>query len=128
MKDLVELGQFLKAQRERRGLTREAVATQTRLSVGVVSALEDGVDRGSGELVFVQNHLRSYAQAVGLSPDAVVADYLSLPGVLPPTEQSPQLKERARRTHAYRGLVVAIALALAAASALWWWTAASIHP
>jgi cytoskeletal protein RodZ len=124
MTDLAEFGRYLKQQRELRGLSREELARTTRISPGLIVALEEGQSEKLPEQVFVQNYVRSYAKAVGLPENEVLNRLLAVPGVLPPTEQSPVLLESSRRSQAFRGLVVSGVLLLAGALALWWWKAA----
>ena len=119
MPDLAELGRFLKAHREQRGLSREELARTTRIAPALIIALEEGrADRLPAQ-VFVQNCVRSYARAVGLREEDAVDRLLAIPGMLPPTEQSPARLETSRRTHAYKVLVVLGLIAVA--FALWWW-------
>ena len=121
MTDLAAFGRFLKEQRELRGLSREELARTTRISPGLIVALEEGQAEKLPEQVFVQNCVRSYAKAVGLPEEEVLNRLLAIPGVLPKTEQSPVLLESARRTQAYRVLAVVVAVLIAGALALWWW-------
>ena len=121
MKDLVQLGQYLQAQRELRGLTRDDLARITRLSPSLIAALEEGQAERLPEPVFVQKHVQAYAKAAGLPEDDVLNRLLAIPGFLPPTERSPQLLEATRRSSAYRGLAVFIALTVLGVLALWWW-------
>jgi cytoskeletal protein RodZ len=106
----IDFGHFLKQQRELRGLSRD------------VAALEDGQNDRFPELVFVVNHLKAYAQVLGLSPDDVLNRFHEIPGTLAPTEQSPVALEAARRKSAWKVLVLLAVLLLAAGAALWWWT------
>lgn len=121
MKDLGDFGRYLQQQRELRGLTRDDVAKSTRLSPSLVAALEDGQAERLPEPVFVQKHVQAYARAVGLPEDDVLNRLLAIPGFLPPTERSPQLLEATRRTSAYKGLAVFLALLALGVLALWWW-------
>ena len=121
MADLAEFGRFLKQQRELRGLSREEVAQTTRISPGLIAALEEGQSEKLPEQVFVQNYARSYAKAVGLNEDEVLNRLLAIPGVLPPTEQSPVRLESSRRSHAYKVLAGVVVLLILGGIALWWW-------
>lgn len=128
----VDFGNFLKQQRELRGLSRDDVARSTRIPPTLVAALEDGQNDRFPELVFTVNHLRAYATALGLSPDEVLNRFHEIPGTMAPTEQSPIALEAARRKSAW-GVVVVIAIVLlVGAAVLWWWTqgqiAANLNP
>lgn len=124
----IDFGNFLKQQRELRGLSRDDVARQTRIPPTLVAALEDGQNDRFPELVFVVNHLRAYAQVLGLSPDEVLNRFHEIPGTLAPTEQSPIALEAARRKSAWKVLVLLAVLVLAAGAALWWWTETARTP
>lgn len=125
MDDLTEFGRFLKQHREGRGLSRDDLARITRISPGVIVALEEGQTERLPAQVFVQNYVRSYARAVGLVEQEVLNRLLAVPGVLPPTEQSPALLESSRRTHAYGSLAILVVVLLLGAVALWWWKAST---
>lgn len=122
----VELGNFLKQQRELRGLSRDDVARSTRIPPTLVAALEDGQNDRFPELVFMVNHLKAYAQALGLSPEEVLNRFHEIPGTLQPTEQSPVALEAARRKSAWVVVLVMSGLALLAFAVLWWWTKGQI--
>lgn len=122
----VELGAFLRQQRELRGLSRDDVARSTRIPPTLVAALEDGQADRFPELVFVVNHLKAYAQALGLSADDVLNRFHEIPGTLAPTEQSPIALEAARRKSAWKILVAVGAVLVLGLTLLWWWTQAQI--
>ena len=121
MSDLAELGRYLKQRRELRGMSREELSRTTRISPGLIVAFEEGQADKLPEQVFVQNFVRSYAKAVGLSEEDVLSRLLVIPGVLPPTEQSPIWIEAKRRSQAYRALAILVVVLIAGAIALWWW-------
>jgi cytoskeletal protein RodZ len=68
-------GRYLVQQRELRGLGREDVARQTRLSPPAIDALENDRFDELPARVFVVGYLRAYAQCVGLGPDELIARY-----------------------------------------------------
>jgi cytoskeletal protein RodZ len=127
-----DFGRYLRTQRELRGLSRDEIANATRIPPTLVAALEDGQADRLPERVFVLNYVKSYAVAVGLSPDEAVNRFHEIPGTLAPTEQSPAMLEAARRKRAWMmlvGVLVVLALALIG---LWVWTegqiAANLRP
>ena len=124
MKDLAEFGRYLKEHRELRGLSREEISRTTRISPGLLAALEEGQSEKLPEQVFVQNYARSYAKAVGLPEHEVLEKLLAIPGILPATERSPVLLESSRRSQAWRVVALLVALLAAGALALWWWKSA----
>jgi len=70
-------GNFLKRQRELKAMSIAEVSRVTRIPATTLSAIEsDHFDDLPGE-VFVRGFLRSYAQAVGVIPNEVLARYTS---------------------------------------------------
>lgn len=71
MDDITTLGAYLRAERERRGLTLKTISEGTKVSVPLLEGLEsDDISRWPGG-IFRRAFVRSYAEAVGLDPDAV---------------------------------------------------------
>lgn len=69
------IGTWLRREREVRGVSLEEVADATRIPVQSLASIEDGrFDELPGE-VFVKGFLRSYARAVGIRADDVLARY-----------------------------------------------------
>ena len=77
--DYLQLGRYLQMQRELRGLSLDDVARQTKIPPTLIGALEAGQSERFPERVFVLNYIRSYATAVGLSPDDVVNRFHEIP-------------------------------------------------
>jgi cytoskeletal protein RodZ len=121
-----DFGRYLTQQRTLRGLSRDDVAKATRIPPTLVAALEDGVPERLPERVFVLNYVRSYAAAVGLSPDEAVNRFHEIPGTLAPTEQSPVLLEQQRRKKAWVMMAVMGAVIALAFLALYVWTKGQI--
>ena len=72
MDDTTTLGAYLRAERERRGLTLKTISEGTKVSVPLLEGLEsDDISRWPGG-IFRRAFVRSYAEAVGLDPDAVL--------------------------------------------------------
>ena len=106
MSDHSAFGRFLTQQRELRGLSRDDLATATRIPPTLIAALEDGLPQRLPEQIFVLNYIRSYAQVVGLSLDEAVTRYEEIAGVQPEPEASPKELEQHRRKRAWRNLAV----------------------
>jgi cytoskeletal protein RodZ len=69
------IGDFLKRQRETRRMSLPEVSRVTRIPLATLESIEsDRYDELPGE-VFVRGFLRSYAKAVGVIPDEVLARY-----------------------------------------------------
>lgn len=98
--DFVGFGLYLRAQREGRGLSVDDVARSTKIPPTLIGALEEGQAERFPEQVFVINYVRSYARAVGLSPDDAVGRYQGIPGVPQPESFDPSALEVERRDQA----------------------------
>ena len=76
--DQVAFGSRLRVERERCGLTLEAIAHSTKIKQSLLAALERGdVSAWPGGL-FRRAHLRDYVSAIGLAPEPLVAEFVRL--------------------------------------------------
>jgi cytoskeletal protein RodZ len=105
------VGQHLRQQREAKAMSIEEVARATRVPMSSVERLEsDQFDELPGE-VFVRGFLKSYARAVGLDPDDVLARYTAsrrVAWVTPLPISSPTRPARSKRY----GVAIAFVLLL----------------
>lgn len=69
------LGDRLRRQRERRGVTLETIAKSTKVSKSLFAALERGdCSRWPGG-VYSRAYIRAYAEAIGMDPSEAVEDF-----------------------------------------------------
>jgi cytoskeletal protein RodZ len=105
------VGRFLRQQRLARGMSLEEVARTTRVPISSVERIEaDQFDELPGE-VFVRGFLKSYARAVGVQADDVLARYTAsrrVAWVTPLPLASPTKPPRGRRF----GIALALVLLL----------------
>ncbi len=105
------VGRYLRERREAKGMSIEEVARATRVPVSSVERIEsDQYDELPGE-VFVRGFLRSYARAVSIDPDEVLARYTAsrrVAWVTPLPISSPTRPARSRRF----GVAIAFVLLL----------------
>ncbi len=105
------VGQYLREQREAKGMSLEEVARATRVPLASVERLEsDQFDELPGE-VFVRGFIKSYARALGLDADDVLARYTAnrrIAWVTPLPITSPTRPARSRRY----GVAIAFVLLL----------------
>ncbi len=74
---LGSFGEKLRQQRERRGVSLDAISNTTKISTRMLRALEDEqFDQLPGG-VFNKGFVRAYARQIGLDEDEAVTDYLS---------------------------------------------------
>jgi len=71
----VTIGESLAAARERAVLTRAQVSATTRVRASLIEAIEHDDFTGCGGDFYARGHLRAIADAVGLDPAPLVADY-----------------------------------------------------
>lgn len=114
------IGQELSRAREQKRMSVAEISRVTRIPVATLDALEaDRFDDLPGE-VFVRGFLKSYAQAVGLAPNAILARYTSSRSVaiatpLPATPTVTAVRDGSRRLGvaiAFVVLLVLVTLAL----------------
>jgi cytoskeletal protein RodZ len=105
------VGQYLREQREARQMSVEEIARATRVPMPSVERIEsDQFDELPGE-VFARGFLKSYARAVGLAPEEVLARYTAsrrVAWVTPLPLSSPTKPARGRRF----GVAIAFVLLL----------------
>ena len=72
-----DFGSTLRAARERRGVPLRQIAARTKISVGVLEALErNDISRLPGG-IFSRAFVRSYAIEIGLDPEAAIQDFIA---------------------------------------------------
>ncbi|UCG14696.1 MAG: helix-turn-helix domain-containing protein [Deltaproteobacteria bacterium] len=74
------LGKYLQEERLARGVTLEQISIDTRISVNMLRAIEDGDTEQLPAQVLVKGFLRAYAKAIGLDPEGVILKYQDLVG------------------------------------------------
>lgn len=110
--DYLAFGRWLRQQRELRGLSVEAIAKTTKIPPTLVGALESGQAERFPERVFLLNYIRSYATAVGLSPDEAVNRFHEIPEAPRAEAFDPAALEVDRRTRASSAMWSTIATVL----------------
>jgi cytoskeletal protein RodZ len=107
------VGQLLKHLRERKGMSVEEVSRSTRVPVTSVERIEaDRFDELPGE-VFVRGFLKSYARAVEIEPEEILARYTAsrrVAWVTPLPLSSPAKPARGRRVGVAIAFVVLLIL------------------
>lgn len=105
------IGARLRHERELRGLSLEEVARATRIPLASLERVEaDRFDDLPGE-VFVRGFLRSYARAIGVEPDEILALYGSARRV-PQVAPVPVNTTGPRRENRRVGVAIAFVLLL----------------
>jgi transcriptional regulator with XRE-family HTH domain len=71
----VAFGETLRRYRERSGVTIETIARQTKISASLLTALERGDCSRWPTGIYSRAYIRDYAQAIGLDPDDLAAQF-----------------------------------------------------
>ncbi|MDH3769434.1 MAG: DUF4115 domain-containing protein [Nitrospirota bacterium] len=120
------LGEYLKQAREKKGLSLEQIASQTRIQEHHLQALESEDFANLPAKVFAKGFVRSYAKALGLDEEEALQCFLETSGTFydqsQPEQPQPHVQvklEAAPRQSINWNLVVA-ALVVIAAGAVWY--------
>jgi cytoskeletal protein RodZ len=77
------LGQFLRREREFRGISLEKLAGMTRINPGVLKKLEENDFGRTAQAIYVRSFLKSYAGQLGLDAGEVLRRYEGQAGDAP---------------------------------------------
>src|SRR5690554_7682214 len=86
------VGEQLRRERERLGLSVSAIADEQHLRRSVIQAIENGDYSKIDSELFLKGYVRAYARQVGLDGDSVIAD---LNRELEPARQQKELEHQA---------------------------------
>jgi len=81
----LSVGKFLQQERERKGLSLEAVSQATRISPRNLEAIENDDFASLPAPIFIRGFLKTYASFIGLEPYKVVALYETQTGIIGPS-------------------------------------------
>jgi cytoskeleton protein RodZ len=116
------LGQRLKAERERRGMSTQKIANGMHLDEWVIDALEAGDYERIGPAVYAKGHLKKYARRLGVSSAAPAVD---APAAAPPTGGAyppPIVRlDTPREAHAAWPRIGTVAAVAILAGGFFWW-------
>ena len=71
-----EFGDRLRKERERRRITLDSIAANTKIGLSLLQGLERGNVSRWPSGIFRRSFIRSYAQAIGLEPDEIAQEFL----------------------------------------------------
>jgi cytoskeleton protein RodZ len=122
MTEASEIGEQLRAARERHGLGLAQAAERIHVGVDVIESLETGRFQMLGAPVFVRGHLRNYAEMLGEPHEELQSRYMALheAAMTPDLTNVPHLPAHATRAPRARWPLVILAVVLAIAVAVWW--------
>ncbi len=85
---------WLEQQRLRAGLSLEAIADRTKISIRFLRAIEAGDFEQLPAGIFATSYIRQYAEAIGTDPEKILTRYRAWCGA---AEGAPQQPQRSRR-------------------------------
>jgi cytoskeleton protein RodZ len=119
----VALGQRLKAEREKKGLSAQKAADELHLDGWVVDALESGDYARIGPPVYAKGHLKHYAGLLGLPAENLLEGYETA-SAAPADAQASSLRMRTSSAAAgdlpWLPIVGFVVAALVIAGVVWW--------
>jgi cytoskeletal protein RodZ len=72
------LGQYLRAERQAKGISLEQISADTRISMDMLRAIEHGNVEQLPAPVLIKGFLKAYAEKIGLDPEEVIVAYQNL--------------------------------------------------
>lgn len=118
--DPVLAGERLRTARQRAGLSTSYVASQLRLSVGVVEAIEAGELAELGAPVYVRGYLANYASLLGLQPELVISAVTQAEGPDIASSPLPPQGSRFRAERVARWATLVVVVGLMGLTVAWW--------
>jgi cytoskeletal protein RodZ len=117
------LGEYLQAERQTRGISLEQISADTRISISMLKAIEEGNTEKLPAPVLVKGFLRAYAGNIGLDPEAVIIKYQDLVEEADPRQEALEKFHRRLRPKSSRkkGLMFLFVLVVLAALAFISW-------
>jgi cytoskeleton protein RodZ len=115
------LGQRLKAERERKGMTAQKAADELHLDGWVIDALESGDYVRIGPSVYGKGHLKRYAGLLGLPAAEILEAYDTRSAAAAPAQPTPRMRTSASAGRKLPWAPIAgFAVALAIGVVVWW--------
>src|SRR2546428_6730256 len=102
---MTNLGADFKKARESKGISLDQIATETRIRIRFLTAIENEAFHLLPGGIFNRGFVRTYAERVGIDPDEAVTDYERLAEAREPAE-APAKIERHHHPVAGRALIL----------------------
>lgn len=122
LKDVVTAGAILKAAREAKGLSIEAVAAQLHLRPGIISDIEKDIFDNIASTTYVRGYVKNYARFVN-ADNSEIQQCLNhqLPEIVPPAMQSFSRKTTQQARNSRLNLVTYLIVTILIAMLVLWW-------
>jgi transcriptional regulator with XRE-family HTH domain len=129
--DRIAFGEFLRQARERRRLTLEQIAGETKIAPRFLTSLEQGNVQPMPKGMYRRAMLRAYAESVGLDPKAALTEFertfeerppreAPLPTLPVPAPQQGIVRPTSRRRRGLAPAIAVLGLAMAIIVGVWW--------
>jgi len=112
------LGQFLKREREFRGISREKLYQSTRISQSMLKVLEEDLPIPSNQSIYARSFLKNYAQQVGLDANEILARFKTERG--DPSSSAVPIAGLQPKQGASRAALIALAVLILLGLAAYW--------
>ena len=128
-----ELGQLLKEERLRQGISLEELSSLTCVSIDMLQALEDGRYRSIGIPLLIRSFIRAYCSVLGIDAESILEQYGTR--ILDYDIQSESLKQYKRWMYSSRQrnsacfcflMISGLALVVGAVAGLWFLPRANV--
>ncbi len=116
----IEPGRELRAAREAKGLSLDAVAAELRLTVTLLRALEEGDKEQLPPQTFVNGYIRSYCRLVGLDADKLLGVSVAQPEEVALVSSGSTTRQVSSNSMPVRLVTWGVALGLVALLVVWW--------
>ena len=103
---MARLGDALREQRERKGVTMQQAAEDTRIREKFLQAIESGDYQSLPGTVYTKGFLRNYAQYLGLQPEEMLAMYTGERGVADPARSFAPMRPLVKRSFIFTPTVL----------------------
>ncbi len=123
------LGEYLRAERQARGISLEQIFAETRISMEMLRAIENGNVEQLPAPILIKGFLKAYAEKIGLDPEEVIVEYQNvIEEVGNPQERMEKFHQRLQPQSSNKKLLVlVIALTLLTGLIFFWYRSSSVR-
>lgn len=123
------LGEYLRAERQARGISLEQIFADTRISMEMLRAIENGNVEQLPAPILIKGFLKAYAEKIGLDPEEVIVEYQNvIEEVGNPQERMEKFHQRLQPQSSNKKLLVlVIALTLLTGLIFFWYRSSSVR-
>ena len=113
-KDIPQVGQYLRYEREKTDVTVEEIASKLKLPVAVIKSIEEGNQKDLPEAVYVKGYIRAYCSLINIDPAPAIKLFTDQTEANRPIQEaqsfSPIVNEHAQYLTRVWGTVLVLAI------------------